>query len=233
VRESDAIVHPILARCGVAHGFGTRTSKVPSGTFLPRQVHGVAVHHLSVDAVAAIGEVEADAICTSRPGQSIGIITADCVPILVCNESGQAVLAVHAGWRGLAHGVIEAGIASLMDESPVGEKLCAVVGPHVGPCCYEVDALVLDALRNRLEPRWMMLALRARALGSIPIGAMERPRAEWSISSQPLTVESVFQMTHAQMTQKERCVPPLDDPSRTATDETMIETGVCGIGGND
>jgi YfiH family protein len=183
VRESDAIVHPILARCGVAHGFGTRTSKPPSGTFLPRQVHGVAVHHLSVDAVAvgAIGDVEADAICTSTPGQSIGIITADCVPILVCNESGQAVLAVHAGWRGLAQGVIEAGIASLIDQSPASEKLCAVVGPHVGPCCYEVDAPVLDAMTLRFGEAAVKGASTATrpgharlALGKLALLALER-----------------------------------------------------------
>ena len=181
--ESDAIVHPILERCGVVHGFGTRTSQPPSETFLPRQVHGIAVHHFRVDATAQMASdaIEADAVCSSTPGQSIGIITADCVPILACTESGRAVLAVHAGWRGLAHGVIEAGIEALIDEAPSGEKLCAVVGPHVGPCCYEVDDPVIEAMTQHFGEAAVMRAStptgpgHARiALGDLAMLALER-----------------------------------------------------------
>jgi copper oxidase (laccase) domain-containing protein len=61
------------------------------------------------------------------------------------------VAAIHAGWRGLAAGVIEAGVAALR-ALPVGEgELVAAIGPHIGACCYEVDAPVLDALALRFE----------------------------------------------------------------------------------
>jgi hypothetical protein len=66
------------------------------------------------------------------------------------------VAAIHAGWRGLAAGVVEAGIAALRARSPAGAQLVAAIGPHIGVCCYEVDMPVLAPLRKRfgaaLEP---------------------------------------------------------------------------------
>jgi len=89
---------------------------------------------------------EADAIVSLRPGPPVAIVTADCVPILVA--AGDVVAAVHAGWRGLARGVVTRALDVVVsragDASPV-----AVIGPHIGPCCYEVDAPVLDGLGAR------------------------------------------------------------------------------------
>jgi copper oxidase (laccase) domain-containing protein len=68
------------------------------------------------------------------------------VPVLAASADGRAVAAIHAGWRGLAAGVIDAGIDALRRTAP-DQTLCAVIGPHIGPCCYEVDGPVLDALR--------------------------------------------------------------------------------------
>jgi YfiH family protein len=73
------------------------------------------------------------------------VVTADCVPILVASERGDAVAAIHAGWRGLARGVVGTGIDALRHAAP-GAPLRAVVGPHIGPCCYEIDAPVIEAL---------------------------------------------------------------------------------------
>jgi len=94
----------------------------------------------------------ADAIVARRAPRAaspVGILTADCVPVLAASESGAAVAAIHAGWRGLAAGVLEAGIAALREAAGAGEELIAVVGPHVGACCYEVDRPVIEPLVDR------------------------------------------------------------------------------------
>jgi YfiH family protein len=134
--------HPLLQACGVGHGFGTRGDAPPPGLLRPRQVHGVRV----VQAQECAPGIDADAVVT-RAAQPIGVVTADCIPVLAATADGRAVAAIHAGWRGLAAGVIEAGIDALRREAP-SQPLRAVVGPHIGPCCYEIDAPVLNALRH-------------------------------------------------------------------------------------
>lgn len=140
-----SLEHPLLVAWGVRHAFGTRGDSPPAGLVRPRQVHGARV----AGPEACASGVEADAV-VARSGRSpIAVVTADCVPVLAAREDGRAVAAIHAGWRGLAAGVVEAGIDALRRESD-GQSLRAAVGPHIGPCCYEVDAPVLDALRHRL-----------------------------------------------------------------------------------
>jgi hypothetical protein len=134
--------HPLLATAGVRHGFGLRTSPALAGVRRPRQVHGATV--VRADAGDALGE--ADAALATRPGVAVGVVTADCVPLLVA--AGPAVAAVHAGWRGLAAGVIPRALDALAEAAPGAEPVAAV-GPCIGACCYEVDAPVLDALRLR------------------------------------------------------------------------------------
>jgi YfiH family protein len=136
------IEHSLLRGCGVPHGFGTRSDAPPAGLLRPRQVHGARV----VQAQECAPGIDADAVVTRAP-QPIGVVTADCVPVLAATADGRAVAAIHAGWRGLAAGVIEAGIDALRREAP-SETLRAVIGPHIGPCCYEIDGPVLDALRH-------------------------------------------------------------------------------------
>jgi YfiH family protein len=134
--------HPLLASAGVRHGFGLRTSPALPGVRRPRQVHGAIV--VRADAGDALGE--ADAALATQPGVAVGVVTADCVPVLVA--AGPAVAAVHAGWRGLAAGVIPRALEALAEAAP-GAAPVAAVGPCIGACCYEVDAPVLDALGRR------------------------------------------------------------------------------------
>jgi hypothetical protein len=79
----------------------------------------------------------------------VGVVTADCVPVLVADPGTGLVAAVHAGWRGLAAGVIEAALEVLRARGADTARLVAAVGPCVGPCCYEVDEPVLAVLRAR------------------------------------------------------------------------------------
>jgi YfiH family protein len=145
----------VLSDRGIAHGFGQRGSQVPVDTLFARQVHGMEVWEVA-DPPAGIKRIdspEADVVVLREPGWSAGIVTADCVPILAAREDGIAVAAIHAGWRGLAAGVIEAGIAALRALA-AGQPLVAAIGPAARGCCYEVDEPVRAALFDRYA-RWL------------------------------------------------------------------------------
>ncbi len=135
----------VLIGVGVPHGFGQKGTEVPANTQFLSQVHGVQVHHFGAqsDAASLSPVPSADAAWTRQRGLVVGIVTADCVPILVSDKDGECVAAIHAGWRGLAEGVIEAGIRAL--PKPASELVTAV-GPAARGCCYEVDAPVRKAL---------------------------------------------------------------------------------------
>ena len=105
-----------------------------------QQVHGTTV----IDAAepVATGEVPvADAAQCSQPGAVCAVMTADCLPVLLCDEAGRQVGALHAGWRGLAAGVIEQTIDAMQ---PPGAALLAWLGPAIGPDAYQVGEEVRD-----------------------------------------------------------------------------------------
>lgn len=169
--------HALLEGCGVDHGFGTRTTASPAGLLRPRQVHGCAV--VTAQACRAQPPPEADGVVSNEPGVSVGVVTADCLPILLASRSGRVVSALHAGWRGLARGILSAGIDALRPWAGA-EELVAVLGPHIGACCYEVDGPVVDALRRQFGPE-VAAALRAARpghahldLGALASRALER-----------------------------------------------------------
>lgn len=139
------------------------------------QVHGAAVHLLEdlppPDGDARADPVEADALVTRRDDVALGVLTADCMPIALV--AGGAVAAVHAGWRGLADGVVENAVAALHDAGGTGAPVTAAIGPAAGRCCYEVgdevraafadeDADVRDGRRLDLK---LIAARRLRAAG--------------------------------------------------------------------
>jgi len=102
------------------------------------QVHGTTV----VDAEIVTEPVEADASVATSPGCVSAIMVADCLPILFADRSGSAVASAHAGWRGLAAGVIENTVQAL-DLPP--RNLLAYLGPAIGPSAFEVGDEVRDA----------------------------------------------------------------------------------------
>jgi len=105
---------------------------LPSRPRWLRQVHGTAVSDWN-DTYHP--EIEADAIVSSQPGQVCAVLTADCLPVLFCNKAGTKVAAAHAGWRGLAAGVLESTVLA-MDSDP--SLLMAWMGPAIGPLAFEV-----------------------------------------------------------------------------------------------
>jgi YfiH family protein len=113
-----------------------------------RQVHGNAV----VDAGAAPDGAEADAAWTDRPGVVAAVMMADCLPVLLADTDGRCVGVAHAGWRGLAAGVIEATVHAM--RTRLGDPQAALVawlGPAIGPDHFEVGADVLQAMSAKLD----------------------------------------------------------------------------------
>jgi YfiH family protein len=109
-----------------------------------RQRHGTRVVH----AAQAGREPEADACVATSAGQVCVVLTADCLPVVLCDRQGTCVAAVHAGWRGLAAGVLEATVAAL----PVAPgTLMAWLGPGIGPDAYEVGDEVREAFAQHHE----------------------------------------------------------------------------------
>jgi len=102
------------------------------------QVHGISV----VDAQTVTHPVEADASIATSPGCVSVVMVADCLPILIADRTGSIVAAAHAGWRGLAAGVIENTVRTL-DTPP--RNLLAYMGPAIGPSAFEVGKEVRDA----------------------------------------------------------------------------------------
>jgi YfiH family protein len=118
-----------------------RTLQLPAMPAWLQQVHGSEV----VDAAGLTAPVAADAVYAREPGVVCAVMTADCLPVLLCDRGGRAVAAAHAGWRGLAAGVIEHTVAAL----PVpGGELLAWLGPAISARAYVVGEEVREAFVN-------------------------------------------------------------------------------------
>jgi polyphenol oxidase len=122
-----------------------------------RQVHGKRVVRLSrADTLAGAAPHEADASLTSEPNIACCVLVADCLPLLMSAPVGAAVAAVHAGWRGLAAGVVEAALEALCEAASCEPAEIAVwLGAGIGPGRFEVGADVLDAFGSRGAARFV------------------------------------------------------------------------------
>lgn len=117
---------------------------------------GRQVHEADVVDAAAPREAAADGRVTREPGVGVLVLTADCLPVALSGPAGVAM--VHAGWRGLAAGVLEAGIAALGDD-----VRAAAIGPGAGGCCYETGPEVHAAFgRTAVAPAPLDLKAIAR-----------------------------------------------------------------------
>jgi YfiH family protein len=112
------------------------------------QVHGTRVVTATVPWALGQGE-KADAMVTDRAGLALGIVTADCAPVLFAGAGGKIVGAAHAGWRGAVAGVLEATVAAMTDLGASAGDMTAAVGPCIGQASYEVGADLRDAVLAR------------------------------------------------------------------------------------
>jgi YfiH family protein len=146
-----------------------RAAGLPTEPVWLSQVHGAQVADLDAGAPAG----PADAAFTRQTGRVCAILTADCLPILLAAQSGAVVAAVHAGWRGLAAGVIEAAVAALAAEPA---DLMAWLGPAIGPERFEVGAEVREALLQGDPQGGAAFATNARGRFMADLGELARRR---------------------------------------------------------
>jgi YfiH family protein len=137
----------------------------------------------------------ADAAFTRRRGRACAILTADCLPIVLATDSGNLVAAAHAGWRGLAGGVIEATVKAI--EVPP-ERLMAWLGPAIGPEHFEVGAEVREALVKGDLGAEAAFAPNARGRFMADLGKLARRRLA------ALGVSRIYGGGHCTYARKER-----------------------------
>ncbi|HWS59208.1 MAG TPA: polyphenol oxidase family protein [Actinotalea sp.] len=110
-----------------------------------RQVHGARVHHRTSPVDEPL--VEADAV-VSAGHAALGVLVADCVPVLLADPVHRVAAAVHAGRRGVLAGVVPAAVAAMVDEGARPQDIRAVIGPAICGACYEVPAELRDAVAD-------------------------------------------------------------------------------------
>lgn len=133
---------------GVPHGFSTREepaleSVLPGAPLvLARQVHSAIA--ITVTAPWEGPPPEADALVTNRPGVLIGVVTADCAPVLFADAEAGVVGAAHAGWRGALGGVLENTLVAMEALGARRGRIATAIGPTITQASYEVDAALRD-----------------------------------------------------------------------------------------
>lgn len=148
------------------HAFGTRHAP-PAATPWPwprhiplvtaKQVHGDHVIIVTPGLTEAPGGHQGDALMTGQAGQTVGVFTADCLPILLADPVRGAVAAVHAGWRGSLRRIAQKAVATMAATfGSLPGQMMAALGPAIGRCCYEVGLEVLEPLRREF-PYWREL----------------------------------------------------------------------------
>lgn len=139
----------LVQSAGVSHYSSLRESVDPErDVWMPHQVHGTQI--VILDEAMSQGPIpDADAVITRQKGQWIGVRTADCVPVLLCDREAQVVAAVHAGWRGTVQHIVRLTVERM--EKELGCRpadMLAMIGPSISPEAFEVGEEVADAFRQ-------------------------------------------------------------------------------------
>ena len=114
----------------------------------PKQVHGSVVRAVTEADVHIFGTdvpYEADGLVTNVPGLALICFTADCVPVLLCDDVHGVIAAVHCGWRSSVADILKNAVTEMCALGAEPERICAAIGPAIGKCCFEVGAEVIDA----------------------------------------------------------------------------------------
>jgi polyphenol oxidase len=193
----------------------------PHRLFEVSQVHGAVVRrvHAAEDPTAVRVE-EADALVTTAPGLSIGIRTADCMPLLMADPESRAVAAVHAGWRGLVAGVIPAAIRALLEAGGGRvEALRVAIFPHIRGDRFEVDQPTANQLAAVAHGRPVVDDSRAKP----HVDLTEVARAQLDVLGiQPGCIETVSGCTLSEPT---RFFSYRRDGARSGRHLAVIATG--------
>lgn len=137
------------------------------------QVHGCDVIHVTCDdrgeGYRKRSDRSADGYYTTTPAVTLGVKTADCVPILLCgvDEGGNPVVAaaLHAGWRGTVKKIAERGIEAIASQGISRDRIRVAIGPAIGLCCYEVDAAFRETFVSAFGEDFLSGTFRPRGAG--------------------------------------------------------------------
>ena len=133
------------------------------------QVHGTDIIHFMQPLT---DKPQADGVFTALSEQLVGVVTADCLPVLMASRDGQYVASVHAGWRGTARGIIARSIQAFTGQGIAAQDIVVAIGPHIRSCCYEVSGEFYDELLQ-LPCGELVLANPQRLFSKAPV----RPNA--------------------------------------------------------
>jgi YfiH family protein len=182
--DDRAAVAENRARCATALGVA------PEALVTVHQVHGVACEQVTHPWEPADAP-RADAMVTAQPGIALGILTADCCPILLADAEGGVVGAAHAGWKGAEAGVMDEVVAAMVRLGAARNRIVACVGPTIGLDSYEVGPefresfLAGDAESGRFfattpngRPRFDLQGFVAARLGALGVAKVDRIEAD-------------------------------------------------------
>lgn len=130
--------------------------------------------------ISGLSKTSADAIITNQYGIAIGILTADCVPILLADPVKKLVSVVHAGWRGTAKRIVQKTIETMVKHFGSGKKeIVAAIGPSIGQCCYKVDEVVAkefgdNGFINKEDDCWKLDLKKANLGQMVNSGILEK-----------------------------------------------------------
>lgn len=130
--------------------------------------------------ISGLSKTSADAIITNQYGIAIGILTADCVPILLADPVKKLVSVVHAGWRGTAKRIVQKTIETMVKHFGSGKKeIVAAIGPSIGQCCYKVDEVVAkefgdNGFINKEDDCWRLDLKKANLGQMVNSGILEK-----------------------------------------------------------
>jgi YfiH family protein len=164
--EAVGLPHATTTR----HCPGVSAGSAASGPFRPESVRALTgagldlgrvawarqVHQASAVRVTPAGGFagSADVLVTTEPGVPLSIFTADCLAIVLYDAEARALAVAHVGWRGTAHGAVQAAVAALDGLGARPERLRGAIAPSIGPCCYEIDEPVAAEFRQAYPSLW-------------------------------------------------------------------------------
>lgn len=129
--------------------WGRFRESIPEGWNIVQlhQVHGDVVRIVTASDDGIVGQ--GDGLVTAAAGVALGVLSADCVPILVADNQSAVVGALHAGWRGVIADIATAGVRAMVAAGAAAGRLRAALGPAIGGCCFEVDEELAERFKQR------------------------------------------------------------------------------------
>ncbi len=153
--------------------------KLPEKRFWQvKQVHGK-----TVVSVSSLQEAipEADGMITKKTNLTMGIVTADCVPIFIYDPKNRLAGVVHAGWKGIVQGIVAEAVVRTHQAGSKPQNLLIGIGPSIGNCCYNVDAVRVEEFKRALG-------------GSVVAKGIQRKGTSWYLSLQSVITNELRQL---------------------------------------